>query len=80
MTIHDGEYLFGGGNRDILIHTAYSELYYEDPDPNHWLGHILEEVLVHEAAHVSLDPRLYRTDEWNEAVAEDNKFASEYAK
>lgn len=25
ITIHDGVEAFGGGNRDILIHTAYAE-------------------------------------------------------
>ena len=45
--IHKGVELFGGGNNNLLIHTGQAVDYiYEG---------ILEEVLVHEAAHTSLD-------------------------
>jgi len=73
ITIHDGVEAFGGGNRDILIHTAYAEQVYE-PLNN------LDETLVHEGAHTSLDGRIYGTEEWEDAVDGDNKFSSNYAK
>ena len=76
ITIHDGNYAFGGAPGHILIHVG-SSVQYEGAT---YFGHILEEVLVHEGAHAALDKRLYRTDEWNNAVAEDNKFVSGYAK
>ena len=40
---------------------------------------MLEEVLVHEAAHTSVDGRIKHTDEWLAAQEADNKFISEYA-
>ena len=64
---------FDGGNRDILIHTDYSEQIYV-PRNN------LEETLVHEASHTSLDGRLYSSDEWITAVDDDDKFSSNYAR
>ena len=46
ITIHKGNYLWSGGNNDILIHTGgYS------PD---WIE-CEEEVIIHEGGHVSLD-------------------------
>ena len=42
--IHQGVELFGGGNNNILIHTGQSVNYINDG--------ILEETLVHEAAHI----------------------------
>ena len=63
ITIHGGNYAFGGGGKDLLIHTGSSKMGYEDHD--NWWGYILEEVFVHEAAHTSIDNYVYRTDEWN---------------
>jgi len=76
LTIHKGVNPFGGGNRDVLIHTGYAEQIYE---PFH-SGSILEETLIHEAAHTSMDSHLYGTQEWNDAVEADGKYISNYAK
>ena len=46
--IHRGNEPFGGGNKNLLIHTDWSETYYENQG-------ILEETFVHEASHTSLD-------------------------
>jgi len=40
----------------------------------------LEETLVHEGSHTSLDGRLYSSDEWITAVDDDDKFSSNYAR
>ena len=45
--IHQGVQPFGGGNNSVLIHTGQADLYAADG--------ILEESLVHEATHTSLD-------------------------
>jgi hypothetical protein len=45
--IHQGTQPFGGGNRSLLIHTGQAVVYEADG--------ILEETLVHEASHTSLD-------------------------
>jgi len=76
LTIHKGTNLFGGGNRDILIHTGHSEIYYE----NWHTGNILEETLIHEGAHTSMDNYVIRTQEWADAVKEDGKYISNYAR
>lgn len=72
VTIHDGNYGWGGGSGDLLIHVGRSVEYFA-------LG-IAEETLVHEACHVSLD-HLYETDNdaWSAAVEADGKYISEYA-
>ena len=36
--------------------------------------------MIHEAVHVSIDDLLYGTQAWNDAVAADNKYISDYAK
>ena len=46
--IHQGVMPFGGGNDNILIHTGKAAEYLRDG--------VLEEILMHEAAHTSLDP------------------------
>lgn len=63
--------LFGGGGGDLLIYTGYDETHYQP-------GKMLEEVLIHEAAHAS-HQGLMVTEEWKEAVEKDNKFVSGYA-
>ena len=70
--IHRGMELFGGGNRNILIHTDYSEKHYEKQG-------ILEETLVHEASHTSLDSNHSNNPHWLEAQKRDNIFISNYA-
>ncbi len=70
--IHRGMQLFGGGNNNILIHTDYSEAHYEKQG-------ILEEVLVHEASHTSLDKQHSKNGDWLLAQKKDKNFISEYA-
>ena len=69
--VHKGTELFGGGNRSILIHTGQTALYEADG--------ILEEVLVHEASHTSLDEYHYANPLWTAARDADNAFISTYA-
>jgi len=69
--IHKGTELFGGGNNNLLIHTGQADLYIEDG--------ILEEVLVHEASHTSLDADHASSSGWLAAQINDNCFISVYA-
>ena len=70
--IHKGVQPFGGGNNNLLIHTDYSALNYEDQG-------ILEETLVHEASHTSLDEYHAANGDWIKAQEEDCGFISDYA-
>ncbi len=70
--IHKGVNLFGGGNRSILIHTGQSRLYENDG--------ILEETLVHEASHTSLDATHALAAGWTHAQQQDPNFISTYAR
>jgi len=70
--IHKGTEAFGGGNNSILIHTGQSALYERDG--------ILEETLVHEASHTSLDAAHASGSGWLAAQSLDNTFISSYAK
>lgn len=72
MWIHRGVELYGGGNRNILIHTGQTAEYIR-------LG-ILEETLVHEAAHTSLDGRYASSPGWLAAQSSDPTFISTYAR
>lgn len=69
--VHNGIQPFGGGNRSILIHTGQTILYENDG--------ILEETLVHEASHTSLDADHATAPGWIEAQNLDGGFISEYA-
>ena len=69
--IHRGIELFGGGNDNILIHTGQAAAYENDG--------ILEEALVHEAAHTSLDAEHATSAGWIAAQEEDDRFISQYA-
>ncbi len=71
VTIHGGDEPFGGGNRDLLIHTLQGERYIDDG--------ILEETFAHEAAHASLDGHHAATPEWLAAQEADGGFISDYA-
>jgi hypothetical protein len=71
LWIHDGEMLFGGGNENILIHTKQADKYEKDS--------LLEEALLHEAAHSSFDPFVYRDPAWAKARERDAGFISKYA-
>jgi len=70
--IHDGVEPFGGGNRNLLIHTGQSTEYEADG--------ILEETFVHEAAHTSLDAAHRASAGWRSAQNSDPEFISTYAR
>jgi hypothetical protein len=69
--IHKGVQPFGGGNNSILIHTGQSILYENQG--------IIEETLVHEASHTSLDATHAASAGWLNAQNLDNEFISTYA-
>ncbi len=70
--IHKGIEPFGGGNNNFLIHTGQADLYINDG--------ILEETLVHEGAHTSLDNPHASSAAWKAAQAADPTFISTYAR
>ena len=70
--IHRGDEPFGGGNNNILIHT-------DRADQSSASG-ILEETLVHEAAHTSLDADHATAPEWFAAQTADGEFISTFAR
>ena len=70
--IHRGDQPFGGGNDNILIHTGKAAEYLRDG--------VLEEILMHEAAHTSLDPVFAAAEDWLAAQAADGGFISDYAR
>ncbi len=72
LWIHKGVQPFGGGNYSILIHTGQSELYEKDG--------ILEETLVHEGAHTSVDSAHAASAGWLAAQRLDPTFISTYAR
>lgn len=72
MWIHKGDKLFGGGNNNILIHTEQGVKYEKDG--------ILEETLVHEASHTSLDAYHAKAPAWVAAQKADGIAISTYAK
>jgi hypothetical protein len=72
MWIHAGRFPFGGGNRNLLIHTAQGEEY--------TAGGYLEEIFVHEGTHTSIDGDHGAAARWLEAQAADGTFVSTYAR
>ena len=70
--IQQGVEPFGGGNNSILIHTGQT-INYENSG-------ILEETLVHEASHTSLDAAHSASTGWLNAQNQDNEFISTYAR
>ena len=70
--IHQGVQPFGGGNNSILIHTGQSAVYEASG--------IIEETLVHEAAHTSLDFAHAASSGWKTAQSKDVNFISTYAR
>ena len=70
--IHMGVQPFGGGNNNLLIHVGQADLYVNDG--------ILEETLVHEAAHTSLDAAHANSAGWRAAQIADSTFISTYAR
>ena len=87
MWIHKGEELFGGGNYNILVHTGMSEQY-----ENLYSESVIEEILIHEATHTSIDSYHYPNGGWTnsgycegegwiEAVENDNEcYITTYAR
>ena len=69
--IHKGDFSYGGGNNNILIHVGKT--------PDFLAGGALEEVLMHEAVHTSLDPDHRMASGWLAAQAADGEFISDYA-
>ena len=70
--IHRGREAFGGGNNNILIHLEMAEEYMR--------GGFLEEALLHEGAHSSLDPLHLSAPGWQAARDADGGFISAYAR
>ncbi|WP_298237745.1 hypothetical protein [uncultured Algibacter sp.] len=70
--IHKGNEAFGGGNNNFLIHTEQG-LDYE-------ANGILEETLVHEGSHISLDADHAEASGWLAAQEADGTFISTYAR
>jgi len=70
--IHKGTEPFGGGNNNLLIHVGQADLYAADG--------ILEETLVHEAVHTSLDATHASAPGWLAAQSADGTFISTYAR
>jgi len=69
--IHKGVNPFGGGNKNILIHTGQSVKYERDG--------ILEETLIRLAAHTSLNSKHAKHYAWRRAQRKDNNFISDSA-
>jgi hypothetical protein len=70
--IHKGVQPFGGGNNNLLIHTGQADQYVA--------AGILEETLVHEATHTSLDPVHAASVGWRAAQTADGVAISTYAR
>lgn len=72
--IHGGDEAAGGNShlRHILIHTGRGEEYIRDG--------FLEEALMHEGVHASLEDAHLETVGWLEAQQEDGVFISDYAR
>jgi hypothetical protein len=71
ITIHKGKKLFGGGSRDILVHTGEGDDLSRDG--------FLEEVIFHEACHTSLDHDAWNNPALEKAQLSDDDFISTYA-
>jgi hypothetical protein len=69
--IHDGEELFGAFDASLLVHLTQAEIYEMDG--------FLEEALMHQAVHVSLDAAHAASPGWLEAQELDNGFISQNA-
>lgn len=73
VTIRRGVYAFGGGSNNLLIYTDYDEQYYDKQG-------ILEETLIHECTHISLDAKYSNDAKWRAAQKADLTFISTYAR
>lgn len=72
IVIHRGGDLFGGGIDYLLVHTGMGEEYIRDGN--------LEETILHEAAHTSLDPDHKGKATWLHAQQTDGQFITSYAR
>ncbi len=72
FTLHDGDQLFGGGGRDVLVHTVQGERYAEDG--------ILTETLFHETVHATIDEHCKDDPRWLAAQEADPTYISTYAR
>lgn len=70
--IHRGRQPFGGGNNNVLVHTDQADEYES-------MG-VLEEAIVHESSHTSLDARHAAAQGWIQAQQTDADFISVYAR
>lgn len=77
--VHRGDQPFGGGNDSLLIHTGdgtgtgwYADYYFASG--------MIEEVILHELAHTSLDPDHAVAPGWLAARQADSEFISRYAR
>ena len=73
--IHKGNKDWGGGNENLLIHTGRSKEYIS--------LEIVEEVLIHESGHTSLDwswGGIINKTQWQKAKSKDKEYISDYAK
>lgn len=71
FSVLPGNALYGGGNDNVHVSATRT---------NEYLGHgNLAEVLFHEAAHASLDPRYGKSAAWRKAQRADSEFISKYA-
>lgn len=71
LWIHDGDRPFGGGNRSILVHVGHAESLDRKG--------VLEEVMLHEACHTSLDADHANAAAWVAAREKDPAAISRYA-
>jgi hypothetical protein len=72
LWINRGKQPYGGGNGSLLIHIGQTAEYVRDG--------ILEETLVHEATHTSVDARHAASKGWLAAQRSDPTFISDYAR
>lgn len=70
--IHDGHKPFGGGNKNLLIHTRQGAEYIAKG--------ILEETFIHEATHTSIDDHHRNQPNWLAAQKSDPEYISTYAR
>lgn len=70
--IHDGDELFGGGGRNVLVHHLQGEKYVESG--------ILVETLFHETVHATIDQKWATEPSWIEAQRQDAAFLSNYGR
>lgn len=70
--IHRGTQPFGGGNNSILIHTGQSASYEASG--------VIEETLIHEACHTSMDYLHAATSGWTNAQYYDGNYISTYGR